>query len=94
MSKTTLLMAAKEYIDRQRGKRSPTGDWEHCKYYFPDQHKERLPCCEKYMEQIQNSPSAIWEHVKSIEHIAKRYEVKLTDLEATIRALKSTRIMK
>lgn len=90
MSQTTLLMAAKEYIDRQRGKRSPTGEWVGNIYFFPDKYKEKLKCCEKYLIEIEMASIVMYEHLKSIEHIANLYEVKAQDLELLINTLKST----
>jgi len=94
MSKTTLLMAAKEYLARQRGKRYPSGEWVGNIYFFPDKYKEKLECCEKSLYEMETFPTIMFEHLKSIEHIANQYEVKAQDLELTIKALKSTRRIK
>ena len=91
MSLTTVLEAAKIYFDRRRKKRTPKGQWVHNVYYLPDKRKEFLPCCEKYVKQLEIEPLALYEHQKSIEHVAALYQVATKDLELTIKKLRSKR---
>lgn len=94
MSEITLLMAAKEYFDRRRGRRSPCGEWVANMYFFPDEYKEKLECCEKCLCEMEMLPTVMFEHLKSIEHIANRHQVQPQDLKLMVKKLKSTRRFK
>ncbi|EHZ2901699.1 hypothetical protein M5225_001647 [Vibrio vulnificus] len=87
MSKLTLAMAALEYINRQRNKQSPKGEWVCHTYFIADKHKEREQCCAKYENDLPHAPRIIWDHCKSIEHIAQRYQVNSADLELEISSI-------
>jgi len=88
MTETILLMAAKEYLDRQRGRRYPSGEWVGNIYFFPDKYKEKLECCEKPLREMEIFPTVMFEHLKSIKHIANRYEVNPQHLRLMITKLK------
>ena len=94
MSLTTLLEAAKVYFDRRRKKRTPRGQWVHNVYFLPDKRKELLLCCKRYEKQVETDPTALYEHQKSIEHVAALYDVTTKDLELTIEKLRSKRRIK
>ncbi|MEZ8294119.1 hypothetical protein AB6D11_09715 [Vibrio splendidus] len=87
MSKLTLMMAAQEYISRLRGKKSPKGEWICNTYFIIDKHKERERCCAKYENQIEFSPRVMWQHCKSIEHIANSYQVDRDELEKEVKSM-------
>ena len=91
MSQTTLLLAAKEYLDRQRGRRTPNGHWLNNVYYLPDKRKEYLPCCDIHTNQIENNPLALYEHQKSLEHVSALYSVNAKELKSIVNYLKSMR---
>ncbi|EGR3003015.1 hypothetical protein DMW06_22215 [Vibrio parahaemolyticus] len=83
MSKLVLSIAAREYFARARGKKSPKGSWVNNMYFIPDTKREAQKCCKNY----DINPISMWEHCKSIEHIATSYQVKTSDLEITINEL-------
>ena len=84
MSKLTLSMAALVYINRQRKKQSPKGEWIFNTYFIVDKHKERERCCAKYDDELPYVPRVMWEHCKSIEHIAQKHQVNSNELELEI----------
>ena len=72
MSNITINMAAKEYFERLRGKRTPKGTWVSGMYFFPCQKREHERCCKALELETEHNPLALWEHCKSIEQRLKQ----------------------
>ncbi|TON84980.1 hypothetical protein CGH50_24545, partial [Vibrio parahaemolyticus] len=87
MNDITLYMAAKEFFDRLRGKRTPKGNWINGLYFYPCPKREHEKCCIAFEPETERKPIALWEHCKSIEHVAHRYQVDPEALEETINQL-------
>jgi hypothetical protein len=85
MSKlSTLLMLAKEQIALKRGKITPKGVWIFNFYFLGNQARKPLPCCKKYYDNIDYEPLGLYEHFKSVEHVANANGQRPSDLQATI----------
>ncbi len=87
MNNITLNMAALEYFLRLQSKRTPKGKWLNRSYFFPCKKIEYKKCCAAFELETERNPRALWEHCKSIEHVANRHQVDPVALESRIKEL-------
>jgi hypothetical protein len=90
MSKySTLLMLAKDWLALKRGKKTPRGEWVINKYFLGNRSHNPLPCCEKYYDEIEYVPRGLYEHFKSVEHLAVENDINPAELQSFIDQLRA-----
>ena len=95
MSKeAVLLMLLQEHLALKRGKKTPNGEWVFNKYFLGDRAHKPLPCCTRYYDYIEHEPRGLYEHFKSVEHIANAEGISPEDLQSTVDKIKTKRLRK
>jgi hypothetical protein len=84
MSAAVLGLLAIEQVALKRKKKTPKGEWVFNYYFLGDRASDPLPCCKVFYEYIEQEPLGLYEHFKSVEHVANANGQKPHDLQATI----------
>lgn len=84
MNGVVLGMLAKEQVSLKRGKMTQKGEWVFNTYFLGNRPRNPLPCCKVFYEYIEQEPLGLYEHFKSVEHVANANDQKAHELQATI----------
>ncbi|WP_461365286.1 hypothetical protein [Candidatus Darwinibacter acetoxidans] len=80
-----VILAAYEYIQRQRRASHPDGTFDRAKRWYPSPEEER-PCCASIRRPSGSYPYSLMTHCRTAGHVAALYGVDAREVRRALRA--------